>query len=1613
MGLEKDLPDGTHEDRSPQPSLVHRDRLASLRNDLLKRPGTFNNRISPARPPPDDAPILQARVSIPDSAPDRQQWVKQQSSSRRRRRRSSKSPAGSPQEGRGRSSSARNGSLESRPSSRDSSLGGGESDASSGSVDSRLSIASTPQATSGRQRQLERHQQHRRYGSSERTGPAGARADRGRRSSYGNSGSRGLSPSMLSSVVRGGGQAGGGGGGGSLSRNSSSSSLSTTVSSSSLGSLSLRWCAVCEAEFTRLRRPHRCRRCLEAVCAPCSPARLPVPGSGSLEPKRTCKLCSGRSARPQVDVVVAPRRQKVVDGSAGAQRRAASVGSMIRAPLGVFSGVAAAVKYTAGLYPATASSGAVNGAEDARKGLGGSDAGVGGGGKDGDAVGKSSYGETYFPTRIATGGLAALGRWRAGIGLSTEKPSEEPSASTPAARVLGDIARTLTSGGEASRELSGSGTGVAVDPSLEAAEDLPAASAPPVAGDVAEARAPASGEARIGSARPAVAVDPSMEAAGELMTARTPATEDEAADTRPPASEDETGAGVVRWPNVAAPLRRVGEQAVAPASTPAAVGVVAGAMAPASEGEAAETSSGVMAVESSRAPMRAVGTEVAEAKVPELEIDAEGGGVRADVGERSAGDADPLSTDAAIEDAWTMIEGDMAAEAPAETGSQVGERLGGPSVTVELEPEVVFAGGMSERPRQEVGGSRRAASAAAVEQHAAVEDKVEDAVGASAPEANISARDANAQAARRSQRTLPEAMTDDTTTSAHVEVVPSSPLQRALRFMRRLVQPHGERLRTPCDSLSRRREESVADLLPVLKAGSPIALECCAAFGIDAAGWMQTARIASESYRVVEQQAKKGLVRRRTRRLKQTGGSVGLPKTDHYADENVDKTRRWRAPRSSVEHVLLQRGARVRGAGKERNDSLPNPQHNTTAAIRVNMASSSDSPTPSWLVQEPEGHGAPKTPGRWKTMWASDCARLEEAHERGETEVLVYGRKYVVDMKERTVKPLFWDEEPASKPIIRATYFLQKGHGWLPYSEKDSALLEVAYGAAKVQLRSSNCNEAEVPLTDGENKVVMTKADNGKIADDYLADFEIALHQKPVKAPSLLATTFLATSVKVQRGSPEPGGWGGVLATEGDLPLEGEPPKHLVFVIHGIGESLWTRSSSVLTSLRASMDPMRAMSKELLESQRKAVELEEAASDAAAAVAAASAAAGAGTMPVAEAKGAETTYSDTDGGAKGARWKEEQVAEGKAGEGVEASPATEEGGGEGGGSGGYVEFLPVHGHDAVREGLMQDITLPSIPSFRDFANQAVMDVMYYLTPDMQASILSVVGNKMNEMWHNFSRFTPGFSGKVSIVGHSLGSIIVHDLLIAQPVKGETKLADGAVSEATPILSFYPEVLLACGSPIGMFLALRQSTLDKEKLFKFNTTKRFFNLFHLYDPVAYRLEPILDKRLRDLQPEHVPHRGGDRLHVSVKKFNRGVNEAIGRLQKSTGAGWHTIQNSIHTTIKSAIGDPGATTAAPIAREEVSDARDKLQERIDWVIQESTLEGIHPWASAVFAHSSYFTNFDMIMFLVNRLDEGLEEVEAEEEREGRQEGKAAEEAKATGESSGVAVEGLVVA
>ena len=46
---------------------------------------------------------------------------------------------------------------------------------------------------------------------------------------------------------------------------------------------------------------------------------------------------------------------------------------------------------------------------------------------------------------------------------------------------------------------------------------------------------------------------------------------------------------------------------------------------------------------------------------------------------------------------------------------------------------------------------------------------------------------------------------------------------------------------------------------------------------------------------------------------------------------------------------------------------------------------------------------------------------------------------------------------------------------------------------------------------------------------------------------------------------------------------------------------------------------------------------------------------------------------------------------------------------------------------------------------------------------------------------------------------------------------------------------------------------------------------------------------------------VPHRGGDRIHVTVQKFKGDVDAAFDKVSKTTGAGFMAIQRTLTTTL----------------------------------------------------------------------------------------------------------------
>ncbi|KAK4472836.1 hypothetical protein MN116_004051 [Schistosoma mekongi] len=98
-----------------------------------------------------------------------------------------------------------------------------------------------------------------------------------------------------------------------------------------------------------------------------------------------------------------------------------------------------------------------------------------------------------------------------------------------------------------------------------------------------------------------------------------------------------------------------------------------------------------------------------------------------------------------------------------------------------------------------------------------------------------------------------------------------------------------------------------------------------------------------------------------------------------------------------------------------------------------------------------------------------------------------------------------------------------------------------------------------------------------------------------------------------------------------------------------------------------------------------------------------------------------------------------------------------------------VEFLPVEWRTVLQlDGdTVESITPVHLRGFRTVLNSSAMDVMYYTSPLYRAEIISSLKSELNRLYDMFRRLNPNFEshgGKVSIIAHSLGCVLVYDLI---------------------------------------------------------------------------------------------------------------------------------------------------------------------------------------------------------------------------------------------------------
>ncbi|KAK9473638.1 DDHD domain-containing protein [Dipodascopsis tothii] len=192
---------------------------------------------------------------------------------------------------------------------------------------------------------------------------------------------------------------------------------------------------------------------------------------------------------------------------------------------------------------------------------------------------------------------------------------------------------------------------------------------------------------------------------------------------------------------------------------------------------------------------------------------------------------------------------------------------------------------------------------------------------------------------------------------------------------------------------------------------------------------------------------------------------------------------------------------------------------------------------------------------------------------------------------------------------------------------------------------------------------------------------------------------------------------------------------------------------------------------------------------------------------------------------------------------------------------------------------LDDITPNTIPTVRNLISDVLLDIPYYLSKH-RPRVLHAVVAEANRLYRLWCRNNPGFdrNGKVSVIGHSLGSVIAVDILSRQPTVPPPLFSqsDTLSEEAELHLEFQTKNLFLAGSPAGFFLLLNRTNLiprtsrrKRDMIAKMNglangdqidtsnisidhggvygciAAENVYNVIHTSDPIAYRLNPCVD------------------------------------------------------------------------------------------------------------------------------------------------------------------------
>lgn len=203
---------------------------------------------------------------------------------------------------------------------------------------------------------------------------------------------------------------------------------------------------------------------------------------------------------------------------------------------------------------------------------------------------------------------------------------------------------------------------------------------------------------------------------------------------------------------------------------------------------------------------------------------------------------------------------------------------------------------------------------------------------------------------------------------------------------------------------------------------------------------------------------------------------------------------------------------------------------------------------------------------------------------------------------------------------------------------------------------------------------------------------------------------------------------------------------------------------------------------------------------------------------------------------------------------------------------------------------LSDITIDELRPLRNMLGDILLDILLYYEPRYLNQILDKVVEQANEVYDKYLEKNPKFDGKVSLVGHSLGSAICLDILSRQP---------DSLKDVDPLknLKFEVENFFALGSPIGVFSLLRNTKISPRKYASQETkspkVKNFYNIFHPSDPVAYRVEPLIHQEFSHYKPAIIPF-ASKNIDAQLQNLTQIGDDLTNKLMDNLNTALNTIK-----------------------------------------------------------------------------------------------------------------------